>query len=90
MMSAFPDTNPHRAVVKHFNCHLLFVLILMVNGNSAGVLRVLVWLFDKTLESFCLIELQEYGGTAGVALDLHTQDAITWPLLTYMLQAVNG
>lgn len=90
ILGAFPDTDPHGAVVKHVHRHLLFVLIVLVNRNSAGVLGVPVRLFDKPLEPLRFVELQEYGCTAGVALDLHTQDAVTRPLLTYMLQAVNG
>lgn len=88
MQNAFPDTDPHRAVVKHVNSHLLFILILRVNRNSVSGLRV--WLFDEPLESLRLVELQEYGRAAGVPLDLHAQDAVAWPLLTYMLQAVDG
>lgn len=58
MMSGIPDTNPNRAVVKHVNCHLLFILLLLVYGNLAsGVLRVPVRLFDKPLESLGLIKL---------------------------------
>lgn len=90
IMSEYPDTDPHWAVVEHFNRHLLFFLVLLMNRNLAGVLRTAVWLLDKPLKSLCLVELQEYGGAAGVALDLHAQDAIAWPLLTYVLQTVDG
>lgn len=89
-MRAFPDTDPHGAVVKHVDRHLLFVLVLLVDGNSASVLRAPVRLFDEPLETFRLVELQEYGCAAGVALDLHAQDAVAWPLLTHVLQAVDG
>lgn len=69
-----------RAVFKHIHSHFLLFLLLFL---SCG-LNYHSWELLNTTE------LQEDGGSARVALYFHPQDAIAWPFLSHVLQAVNG
>lgn len=68
------------AVFKHIHSHFFLFLLLFLNCG----------LNHHSWEFVHPTELQEDGGPAGVALDLHPQDSIAGPLIPHVLQAVDG
>lgn len=69
-----------RAVFKHIHSHFLLFLLLFLHCGF----------HHHSWELLSATELQEDRGSARVALDLHPQDAVARPLISHMLQAVDG
>lgn len=68
------------AIVVHVHTHLLLVLFSIFLPQG---------LFHQARKSVAVVELQKNRRSARVQLDLHPQDAVSGPLISHVLQAVD-